>query len=167
MPNPSSDFPKRDARSFQATLAPYRSLSPAGFATLMTAVGAVGFMSGIAFLLLGAWPVMFFFGLDVLLIYVAFRMSYRSGRLYETIDLTPEHLTLARFHPSGRGEQFEFNPTWVRVLLTEGRDGRTHLALASHGRSVGFGAFLTDDERRDFASVLKEAIVLARGGPRI
>ena len=40
-------------------------------------------------LLAGAWPVIGFFGLDVALIYLAFKLNYRSGRLYETIELTP------------------------------------------------------------------------------
>ena len=40
-----------------------------------------------AVLLTGAWPVMGFFGLDVLLVYVAFKLNYRSGRLYETVEL--------------------------------------------------------------------------------
>ena len=133
----------------------------------MVAIGIVSFVSGIAFLLLGAWPIMFFFGLDFLLIYIAFRLNYRAGRLYEIVDLTPERLKLERVHPSGKSESFDFNPSWVRVLLTERRDGRTELALASHGQAVGFARFLTDDERRDFAETLNGELVLARGGPRI
>ncbi len=152
---------------FSATLTPHRSLSPGGFAVLMLAIGGVSFLCGMAFLIMGAWPITFFFGLDAFLIYVAFRLNYRSGRLYETVDVTRDNLCLQRFHPSGRSETFEFNPAWVRVLLTETGDGRTNLALTSHGRAVPFGIFLTDDERRDFATALKEALVAARGGPRI
>ena len=56
----------------------------------MSAIGGVSFVTGMAFLLMGAWPVFGFFGLDVALIYPAFRLNYRSGRLYETVELTPE-----------------------------------------------------------------------------
>ena len=72
---------------FDAVLYPHRSLSPAGFWLIMGAISLVSFTAGIAFLLKGAWPILGFFGLDVLLMYVAFKASYRSGRLHETIRM--------------------------------------------------------------------------------
>ena len=115
------------------------------------------------FLAMGAWPVFGFFGLDVALVYIAFRLNYRSGRLYELVELTPETLTVTRVHPSGKRESFDFNPYWVRVRLAEGPQGRTDLRLASHGRELSFGRFLTDDERRDFSDALAGALIEARG----
>jgi uncharacterized membrane protein len=148
--------------NFRAVLAPHRSLSPAGFLALMIGVGVVSFLAGLAFYLIGAWPVMGFFGLDVALIYLAFRINYRSGLLRETVELVPEALTITRFHPSGRREQHSFNPYWVRVELTENRAGRTDLRVRLHDRVVSFGRFLTDDERRDLASSLTGALADAR-----
>lgn len=148
---------------FHAILTPYRSLSPAGFVILMAAVGGISFVLGMMFLMMGAWPVLGFFSLDVLLIYAAFKLNYRSGRGFELVDVTREQLTVTRVHPSGRRESFDFNPFWVRVLLNERPDGRTELRLAAHGRELLFGQFLTDDERRDFASALKGALIDARG----
>lgn len=148
---------------FRVVLTPYRSLPPAGFAVLMAAVGGVSFVAGMAFLIMGAWPVFGFFGLDVLLIYIAFKLNYRSGRRYETVEINDGRLTLMRFDPSGKAERFDFNPHWAKVLLTEGVDGRTGLAIASHGRELAFGSFLTDDERRDLAQTLGEAMALSRG----
>ncbi len=158
---------QQSSERFRALLTPHRSLSPTGFVIVMAAVGFVSFATGLMFLIMGAWPVFGFFGLDVLLIYIAFRLNYRSGRLYETIDLTPEQLILTRVHPSGRSERFEFNPYWVQVRLRESPDGRTQLGLASRGQQLSFGRFLTDDERRDFATALKQALLAARGGVRI
>ncbi|MGE0699829.1 MAG: DUF2244 domain-containing protein [Hyphomicrobiaceae bacterium] len=148
--------------NFRAVLAPHRSLAPAGFLGLMIFVAIVSFAAGLAFYMIGAWPVLGFFGLDVALIYLAFRLNYRSGRLRETVELVPDALTVTRFHPSGRREQFTFNPYWVRVELIEGRDGRTDLKLRLHDRAVSFGRFLTDDERRDLASSLTSALADAR-----
>ncbi len=128
----------------------------------MAVFGGVSFITGIAFLLKGAWPVFGFFGLDVALLYIAFRLNYRSGRLYETVDLTPEVLTITRVHPSGQQESFDFNPYWVRVQLAEGPQGQTDLRLASHGRYFSFGRFLTDDERRDLSEALSGALSTAR-----
>jgi uncharacterized membrane protein len=163
--NPDRTQAEPDA--FRALLTPHRSLGPTGFLILMVALGAVSFVAGMAFLLIGAWPVFGFFGLDVLLIYIAFRLNYRSGRLYETVELTPARFTLTRVHPSGRQERFDCNPYWARVSLREWHDGRTALSIVSQGREHVFGRFLTDRERRDLAGALREALLAARGGVRI
>lgn len=153
--------------AFHAVLTPHRSLGPRGFLILMAALAAMSFVTGIVFLIAGAWPVLGFLGLDVLLVYVAFKLNYRSGRLYETLDVTPDHFILTRVHPSGRQEQFDCNPYWARVSLREWPDGRTALSVISQGKELSFARFLTDDERRDLAVALKEALLVARGGVRI
>lgn len=152
----------QDERAFRAILHPHRSLGPKGFLILMLAIGSVSFVTGMVFLMMGAWPVFGFFGLDVALIYIAFRLNYRSGRIYETVELTPQLLTLTRVHPSGKQESYDFNPYWVRVFVSEGPGGRTDLLLTSHGNELSFGRFLTDDERRDFSDVLSGALNQAR-----
>lgn len=151
-----------DASVFRAVLHPHRSLTPRGFLVLMLAIGAASFVSGMAFLMMGAWPVMGFFGLDVLLVYIAFKLNYRAARAYELVELTPRVLTVKQVSPSGRSRSFEFNPYWVRVLFTERPDGGNHLRLASHGRELEFARLLNDDERRDFAAALSRALDAGR-----
>lgn len=130
---------------------------------MMALISLISFITGMVFFLMGAWPVTGFFGLDVALIYYAFRMNYRSGRLYERVTVTRDLLTLKRVHPSGRDEVFEFNPYWTRVrLTTDQSDGRASLALSTHERVVPFGKFLTDDERRAFANALTGALIASR-----
>jgi uncharacterized membrane protein len=152
---------------FRAILTPHRSLSATGFIVLMALLSGLSFVTGMVFLLMGAWPVMGFFGLDVLLVYIAFRLSYRSGRLCEIVELTPACFLWTRVHPSGRREHFDCNPYWARINLSEWPDGRTELKLFSQGKELAFGSFLTDDERRDFASALRAALLDMRGGARI
>jgi uncharacterized membrane protein len=161
------DRAQAEPGTFRAVLTPQRSLGPRGFLVLMAALSVISFAAGLVFYLAGAWPVMGFFGLDVALVYFAFKLNYRSGRLYETIEVTPALLTWIRVHPSGRREQFDCNPYWARVNLKERPDGRTDLRIASQGRELSFGRFLTDDERRDLASALKDALLAARGGALI
>ncbi len=151
-----------DASVFRAILHPHRSLGPKGFLLVMSAIGAVSFVTGLTFFLMGAWPVTGFFGLDVLLIYIAFKLNYRAARAYELVELTPSRLTLRRVSPSGESQTYEFNPYWVRLLFTEYPDGGTQLRLASHGRELEFGRLLNDDERRDFAQALKGALDATR-----
>lgn len=147
---------------FRAVLTQHRSLGQTGFVLLMTGLCVVSFIAGMIFFAMGAWPVTGFFGLDVMLIYVAFKLNYRSGRAYETVEVTPQRLTVTRVDAKGQSEAFEFNPYWVRVLVPEQVDGRTELKLASHGHEFTFGRFLTDDERKDFAEVLRGALQAAR-----
>jgi uncharacterized membrane protein len=155
---------KQSSKETRFVLHAYRSLPPRGFLFLMIAVGLVSFLVGLIFLSMGAWPVFGFFGLDVALIYYAFKFNYRAGRLYETITLSPELLKLTRIHPSGRREEFDFNPYWARVRVSvDHPDGRTSMRLMAQGKEVLFGQFLTDDERRDFADALTGALVTNRG----
>ena len=153
------------ASPFRAVLHPHRSLDPRGFLILMLALGAVSFVTGLVFLSIGAWPVMGFFGLDVLLVYLAFKLNYRAARAYELVELTPATLKLTQVTPSGRSKEFEFNPYWVRVRFIEHPDGSNNLKLTSHGREFEFGRLLNDEERRDFARVLEGALATARTSP--
>jgi len=149
-------------KKFRAVLEPHRSLSPTGFIILMSAIAAISFATGLVFLINGAWPVMFFCGLDVLAIYVAFRLNYRAGRAAEFVEIDDSMLTLRRRHASGREERFEFSSYWARVLLNEGKDGRTDLRIASHGRELSFARFLTDDERRELAEAMRSELTRRR-----
>lgn len=163
----NSEQAQDGAGAFRAVLTPHRSLGPKGFLVLMLVFGAISFVTGMVFYIAGAWPVVGFIGLDVLLVYTAFRLNYRSGRSYETLEITPARFTLTRVHPSGRREQYDCNPYWARVNLREWPDGRTALSVTSRGTELRFGSFLTDDERRDLALALREALLIARGGVRI
>jgi uncharacterized membrane protein len=129
---------------------------------LMTAVCVVSFATGLLFYLLGAWPVIGFMGLDVLLIYIAFKLNFRALRLYETVDLTDDALTVTRVAPSGKAQSWSFNPYWVRLSLQQRLGRSSELSLASHGRRLVFASFLSDDEREDFASALSSALTAAR-----
>jgi uncharacterized membrane protein len=146
----------------QFVLTAHRSLSQPGFLIVMGLLSLISFVTGVAFAFMGAWPVLGFFGLDVLLVYIAFKINYRSGRASETIDVSPDVLSVTQIDPRGRRRRFEFNPYWVRILLKEWPDGRTDLRLAHRDREMSFGRLLTDEERREFAVALRHAVAEAR-----
>ncbi len=150
-------------RLFRAELTPHRSLRNGQFRALMTVLAAAIAGADAAFLSVGAWPVVVFLALSALLTYGAFRLNYRSGRLYELVDLTADSLTLTRVPPSGRATSVRFNPYWVRFDLARAPDGRHQLSLSSHGRSLTFGAFLSDEEKRDFADAFARELARCRG----
>ncbi|MCW5771373.1 MAG: DUF2244 domain-containing protein [Rhodospirillaceae bacterium] len=147
---------------FDAVLRPNRSLGERGFLLLMAALAAISFTSGIVFITAGAWPVFGFLGLDVLLIYVAFRASYRSGRLVETVRLTDTAVEVRRIDSYGRSASWRVPPTWVKVELDRMGEHDCRLTLRSHGEIVVLGAFLAPREREELADALRQALTRQR-----
>lgn len=147
---------------FDAVLHPHRSLSPLGFLILMIVLSAVSFATGVAFLMAGAWPVFGFFGLDVLLVYLAFRANFRSGLVYETLHLTRDELAVRRVMPSGESTSWSFQPYWLRVEMDDPPRYDSELRLSSHGNSLVIGAFLSIEEKLEVARALGEALARAR-----
>jgi len=163
----SNDFdPTLDQPTlFSARVTPHRSLNRTGFLVLMTFIGAVSFVAGIAFLLIGAWPVLGFFGLDVLVIYWAFRINFRSADATEDIVVTPSELRVRRVSHRGRLIEWSFNPLWVQLEQTGDPEfGIEHLYLVSRGRRVSVGHFLGPDEKASFAKALLAALQTAKRG---
>ena len=150
---------------FSALLTPHRSLNRAGFLVLMGFLSAVSFAAGMAFLLMGAWPVLGFFGLDVLVIYWAFRINFRSAAATEDIMVTPTELRVRRISHRGHLMEWSFNPLWVQLEQTGDPEfGIERLDLVSRGRRVSIGHFLGPDEKASFAKALLAALQAAKRG---
>jgi uncharacterized membrane protein len=151
---------------FSATLTPHRSLGRVGFLILMLLFGAVSFVTGLLFLAIGAWPVFGFFGLDVLLLYWAFRLNYRHANAYEQVTVTPSELTVRKVSHLGRVREWVLNPLWVRLDKVELEDfGIDRLFLVARGRKLAIASFLGPDEKASFAKELGQALNEARRGP--
>ncbi len=143
---------------FSATLLPHRSLSRKGFLAVMVTIAAMSSATGIAFALRGAWPVAAFCELAVGLLYVAFRLNYRAARMSESIVLSGPELRVTRLYPSGRTESWSFNPYWVKFQHVRRDYAADELSLASHGRKLVLGAFLSDGETDSLAASLTAAL---------
>src|SRR5260370_6198252 len=151
---------------FSALLTPHRSLNRTGFLVLMGFLSAVSFAAGLAFLLMGAWPVLGFFGLDVLAIYWAFRINFRHARATEEIWVTPSELRVRRVSHRGRVVEFVLNPLWVQLdQKTHAECGIEKLYLVSKGRRLSIASFLEPDEKASFAKAFLAALHPARPGP--
>ncbi|WP_295813402.1 DUF2244 domain-containing protein [uncultured Nitratireductor sp.] len=152
-----------DAPVFQALLTPYRSLSPRGFMTLMGILLLIWLTVGALFLRIGAWPVFGFFGLDLLAIYVAFRLNYRAARVREEVRLSRTSLDIRKIPPSGRAEEHHFNPFWARFRIDRHDEiGITDMAVEMRDERVALGSFLNPDDRESFATAFGQALATAR-----
>jgi uncharacterized membrane protein len=147
---------------FDAVLTPHRSLPPHGFLIVMAVLCVFSFVAGTAFLLMGAWPVFGFFGLDVALIYWAFKLNYRSARAFETVTLTDASLDVRHVAASGAERKWRFEPAWVRVLFNGVEARRPKLVLQARSEVVQIGAFLPPVERQDLARAIEKALTVRR-----
>lgn len=147
---------------FDGVLTPNRSLSPRAFAIVMTIMGVTSFVSGVMFVSMGAFPVLGFFGLDALAIWVAFRWNFRQLRQVTRVRITAETIELHHEHP-GRAPRHASLPTaFARVDLAFPERRPSELRL-SHGRNAWvIGQFLTPGERKSLKSALEDAIWQAR-----
>ena len=143
---------------FDAILQPNTSLKPRGFMLLMVAIASVSFVAGMIFMLVGAWPVLGFFGLDVAVIYLAFKANYRWARIYETVRLTSDSLLVERIRPSGKVQRWRFQPYWLKVQIDQPVKHDSQLVLSSHGKRLKIGSFLSPDERVEVANALQDAL---------
>ncbi len=152
---------------FATRLRPHRSLTQPQFHRLLVAVGAISFCVTLPFVIMGAWPVAGFMGLDVLLVYVAFKANFRAARAYEDVNVTPIELSLAKVSPKGDRSEWHFNPSWVSLHKDTNEEyGVQRVAVVSRGRSVEIGKFLGPDEKAVVARDLARALNEARRGPR-
>ena len=163
-----NDFESEAAQPelFSALLTPHRSLSRTGFLVLMGFVSAVSFVAGVAFWLMGAWPVFGFFGLDVLVIWWAFRINFRDAKATEEISVTHNELRVRRVSHRGHVVEWVLNPLWVQLdQKIHAEFGIERLYLLSKGRRVSVASFLGAEEKASFAKALRGALKAAKRGP--
>ncbi|MBL8702406.1 MAG: DUF2244 domain-containing protein [Alphaproteobacteria bacterium] len=148
----------------ELTLTPHRSLPRAGFLALMAALIAFNFVAGVIFLIAGAWPVVGFLGLDVLLVWIAFKLSYARARQSERLVFYRDRLTIRHRDHWGHERRVELQPYWLQVRVQRRNGEAQRLVLASHGKGHVIGSFLAADERERLAVHLREVLAALRQG---
>ena len=153
-----------NSKAWQATLTPHRSLTREGFIVVMILVVAVNLVVGGMFMAIGAWPVAGFAGLDVLLVWWAFKANFADARQLERISITEHELVFDRLQHKREPERQRFVRRWVRVELEEDRERELigRLLLVSGAKRVSVGDFLAPEERKTLASALQAALDVPR-----
>lgn len=132
---------------------PHRSLSPKGFRILMVVLGGLMFTIGLIFFLMGAWPVVGFLGLEILVVWVFFRLHYKSARQREKITADPATFRIERISPDGKSAIEELPSPWLRAELEPPVSRNTgqpqRLVVKSHGRKAEIGPFLHASEKQE------------------
>ena len=156
-----------ERKIYTTRLQPHRSLTPRAFTVFILCFCLAQVILALPFLMMGAWPVAGFMGLDALALYVAFRISFRSAPAYETLDPMPIELVHAKIGVRGHRREWRFNPSWVRLEEEIHEEfGVQRLALASRGERIEIGAFLGPEQKAGLARDLRQALSAARRGPQ-
>nr|WP_285229839.1 DUF2244 domain-containing protein [Neorhizobium galegae] len=144
-------------------MTPYRSLGKTGFRVVLVLTGGICLLYGGFFLITGAYPIGFFFGLDFLGLYIALKMSYRSGRAREEVTVSRSNLSIRKFSPAGRVVEHRFNPFWARFNVRRHEEfGITSMSVTGEGRGTDIGSFLNPDDRESFAKAFRGALATVK-----
>ena len=168
MGKPNSDGTGEAAEKpvFDATITPHRSLGQDGFRIVMTLVCLTSVAASIPFMVLGAWPVAGFFGLDILALFIAFKVNFNAARAFERIIVTPLEVLLRKVSHHGREKVWRSNPAWTKLERDDDEDyGLLALSLVSRGQRTVVASALSPQEREGFAEALGMALAKAKRGP--
>lgn len=163
MINGNVTTPPEDAPVFTAELTPYRSLGRKGFRIVFLIAGLLSLVHAFVFLVIGAWPIVFFFGLDYLLLFGAFWLNDRSALSREEVSVSRTDVSVRKFTPSGQITEHRFNPFWARFNVARHQEiGIISMTISGGGRRTDIGSFLNRDDRETFALALSGALATVR-----
>jgi uncharacterized membrane protein len=137
-------------------LAPNCSLKPAGAILFFgsTCLFSLGF--AMVFVVQGFWPVLPFWGLEMLALGLSLKASMRRGKYTQTVLITESRISLVTRSRRGEAKQ-EFARHWARVRLRSPprRHSASRLTIESRGRAYEVGGFLTEEDRCRLAERLR------------
>ena len=143
---------------YSITLKPYRSLNKIGFITMMVVLCGFSFITGIIFMKKGAWPVFGFFGLDILLVYIFFRLSFKSGKEFEIVNLTKKKLIIKKYKEKKIIKTYILDANWVKIQIQNPLEHSSKLQISSKNKSIIIGSFLRLDEKIEVLQNIENAL---------
>ena len=146
-----------------ALLTPNRSLSNRGLWVLMGVLVAYNLLVAIFLVVIGAFPVPIFLGLDFVGLFIAFRVNNRRAGRAERVHVTADRVQVSHRQAPGREHTVWTSPTaFTRVAVERVGEHESRVRLRLSGRFMCVGASLGPEERSGFAEALQQAIRKAR-----
>ncbi len=142
---------------------PNRSMTAKGMIIFVGLVGLAVLLIAVRFVLLGAWVVLPFAILEIVLLAAGFWMYERTGRYRETVRVSRNNFFITKDSVHGL-KTSQFNPDWVQVdlKLDPGNWYPSRLLIRSHGKQVEIGACLTNQEREALSKALMQSMPQSR-----
>jgi uncharacterized membrane protein len=101
-------------------------------------------------------------GLDVFLLYYAFKINYKSGEIFETIKIIRENLLITRNFPSGKKQIWNLEPYWTKVEMLSPARHQHNLVIKSKNKVVLLGSFLNYDDKKKIFKQIESALQLQK-----
>jgi uncharacterized membrane protein len=120
---------------------------------------AVSFGIASIFAFQGAWLIMPFAGLEMLVLGGALYAVARRGCSWQTISIKGDSVDIAE-GCSNTGRQQTFRRAWAQVDIQPARikGHPARLVIRSHGRTVEIGSYLNEAEKERLARELRDAL---------
>jgi uncharacterized membrane protein len=128
----------------------------------MLILGVFSAVFGLGFLLVGAWPVVGFLGVEILALWLVFRWSFRAQTARTYVRVTADEVDVRKVDGWGRERRASMASHFARVEFDRTATGPNALRLATSRTAYPLGEFLTPRERETFARRLMQAISDAR-----
>jgi uncharacterized membrane protein len=129
-------------------------MSPAGLAKVFAALAALVLAIGAGFAAAGAWLVLPFAGLEVLLLGVAFALHARHAADYERIELQSGRLEV-EVTEADRVARYQLQN--ARVSMEEGR-----VVLRDAKEAIEIGRHIGAEARAELVAELEKALIQGR-----
>ena len=142
------------ATEFKRVARRNNSLSSTGRLAAFALIFIVSIGIAAAFATFGAWLILPFAGLEMLVLFVAFRYMERHAADYELIEIDGDTVKV-EWESGNNLLSGAFNRHWAQVVVNG--DG-SRLALRSHGRELEIGRYMTDGQRLELARTLKRRL---------
>ena len=154
-----------EAANASLVIRPNRSLSAAGVSALFVALSVAALFTGLVATLAGAWPVLPFALLQIVIAGVLCRWFYRHLDDCELVAIDEERVCVVRRFGKAVSRH-EFPRAWARLRREAGADGSPRLLIGSHGKYVSLAEGVNEADRATIAREL-EALLHARREPRL
>ena len=140
-------------------LAPNCSLTPTGAKLFFGSTCLFSLMFSMIFVVMGYWPVLPFWALEMLALGLALHASLRRRRYTQTLLITESLVSLVTRSRHGEAKQ-EFARHWAKVRLRSPRTRLypSRLMIESRGRAFEVGSFLTEEDRCRLALRLRNLV---------
>lgn len=124
----------------------------------------MSFLVAGGFAWVGAWLILPFAGLEMLVLAFALKANLRACRTKEVVHIDDQHVCV-EVGRQGPEQSCCFVRCWTEVFLSPAKikGYPSHLYLRSAGRQVELGACLDNKDRKALSIKLKELIAVERG----
>ncbi|MBQ0795446.1 DUF2244 domain-containing protein [Zhongshania sp.] len=123
---------------------------------IIFAVMAVNTLFSAGFIVIGAWLVLPFMGLELLILWLLLSRTFRHLQIQQIVSLSPQTLSIDVGHRRReRSWRWPRNTSYILVTVKPHPWDPLHISLSHCGEQVSIGDFLNKDDSQQLLSTLR------------